>query len=252
MSAALELPYDVAESVRLPSRFNGPPASANGGYAAGVAAALIGGPVEVTLRTPPPLDAHIEVYRRPDGSVSLLHAGTPVADAHPVDPLAFEPIVRPSLAEAAAASRGFAGRDPALHPLCDCYVCGPLRTDGLHVHPGPLPRDPRVGASLFAVPEDAPHDAGGRLAPEIVWAALDCPSYAPAMWREPLALLGRMTAEVLERPRVGDLLVAVGWEHGREGRKRHTASALLDADGRTVARARATWIQLRPEPLHAA
>jgi hypothetical protein len=235
---------ETTETVWMPARFNGPAFSANGGYASGVAASLIDGPAEVTLRSPPPLDTDIAV-RRDGDVVSLHHGDAVVAEARPIEFAPFEPLARPSLAEAAAAGRGFAGRDPGLHPLETCYVCGPLRADGLHVHSGPLPGEPRVGAGLFAVPEDAPHDADGALAPEIVWAALDCPSYAPAMWHEPVSLLGRMSAEILERPRVGDLVVTLGWELSREGRKRHTASAILDADGRLLARARVTWIQLR-------
>jgi hypothetical protein len=235
---------EIAETVQIPARFNGPPTSANGGYACGVAASFVDGPAEVTLRQPPPLDTPLTVSRDGDGA-TLLAGKDVVATARPVAFAPFEPIIRPTLAEAAAAGRGFAGRDPALHPLSDCYVCGPLRRDGLHVHCGPLAAEPRIGAGLLGVPEDAPHDADGTLAEEIVWAALDCPSYAPAMWHEPVSLLGRLSVEILERPRVGDLLVTLGWELAREGRKRQTASALLDADGRTIARARATWVQLR-------
>jgi hypothetical protein len=44
----------VAE-LRLGERFCGPAASANGGYACGAIAELLGGGVEVTLRRPPPL-----------------------------------------------------------------------------------------------------------------------------------------------------------------------------------------------------
>jgi hypothetical protein len=237
-------PTETTETVCLPARFNGPTASANGGYACGVAASLLDGPAEVTLRTPPPLDTPIEVDRDGD-TVSLRSGEQLVAEVRSAETYPFEPIVRPSLAEAAEAGRGFAGRDPRLHPIVDCYVCGPLRADGLHVHCGPLPSEPRVGAGLLAVPGDTPHDDDGVVAPEIVWAALDCPSYAPAMWHEPPSLLGRMSAEILERPRVGDLLVTLGWELAREGRKRFTASALLDADGRVIARARVTWVQLR-------
>jgi hypothetical protein len=39
----------------LGGRFSGPPATANGGYACGTIAELLGGDVEVTLRRPPPL-----------------------------------------------------------------------------------------------------------------------------------------------------------------------------------------------------
>ena len=235
---------EIAETVRLPARFNGPPTSANGGYACGVTASLIDGAAEVTLRSPPPLDTPLAV-RRDGDEAALLDGEQVVATARPVEFFPFEPIVRPSLVEAADAGRGFAGRDPALHPLSDCYVCGPLRSDGLHVHCGPLSSEPRVGAGLLVVPADAPHDADGVLPDELVWAALDCPSYAPAMWHESVSLLGRLSAEILQRPRVGDMLVTLGWELSRDGRKRHTASALLDGEGRTIARARATWVQLR-------
>ena len=43
------LATQVAE-LRLEERFCGPPASANGGYACGIIAELLGGDVEVTLR----------------------------------------------------------------------------------------------------------------------------------------------------------------------------------------------------------
>jgi hypothetical protein len=41
--------------LRVGARFCGPPASANGGYACGAIAGLLGDGVEVTLRCPPPL-----------------------------------------------------------------------------------------------------------------------------------------------------------------------------------------------------
>ena len=43
-------------SVIIPSRFNGPPDSGNGGYSCGVLAAFIDGPARVRLHVPPPLD----------------------------------------------------------------------------------------------------------------------------------------------------------------------------------------------------
>ena len=42
--------------VSIPSRFNGPPLSGNGGYSCGVLAAFIDGPAQVRLHVPPPLD----------------------------------------------------------------------------------------------------------------------------------------------------------------------------------------------------
>src|SRR5688500_15407114 len=100
---------EIAETVLLPARFNGPATSANGGYACGVAASLIDGPAEVTLRSPPPLDTALEVRRDGDEAM-LLHDEQLVATVRPAELGPFEPLVRPTLAQAAAAGRGFAGR----------------------------------------------------------------------------------------------------------------------------------------------
>ena len=80
----------------------------------------------------------------------------------------------------------------------------------------------------------------------MAWGALDCVSYAPHLWElERPSMLGGMTAEVLEAVPAGETAVAVGWRLHSDGRKHHTASALLGADGRLLARARALWITLR-------
>jgi hypothetical protein len=48
----------------FPARFNGPPGSANGGYACGVIAQHVPSDlVEVTLRRPPPLDTTLFIER---------------------------------------------------------------------------------------------------------------------------------------------------------------------------------------------
>ncbi|MBI5106980.1 MAG: hypothetical protein HZB46_18695, partial [Solirubrobacterales bacterium] len=113
---------------------------------------------------------------------------------------------------------------------------------GMGVHAGPLEGHPRVRAAALRPHGDLPHD-DGVLPPELAWAALDCPSYPG--FDGPLCLLGRMAAEV-ERPlRVGEELAVVGWDLAVSGRKHVTASAIVDADGRVVARALALWIALR-------
>jgi hypothetical protein len=45
---------DEAGAVSIPSRFDGPPASGNGGYASGVIAGILGDAAEVSLRRPVP------------------------------------------------------------------------------------------------------------------------------------------------------------------------------------------------------
>jgi len=93
--------------------------------------------------------------------------------------------------------------------------------------------------------ETVPHDADG-VAPEIAWGALDCPSYVPALWDADVpSLLAWMHAEVLEPIPLGVPIVATGWLLGAEGRKTHTGSALLSADGRLLGRARHLWVRPR-------
>src|SRR3954447_12822618 len=72
-------------SLRLDPRFNGPPGTANGGYACGAGGELVDGPAEVTLRMPPPLGVPLEVSFHEDGEVIVRHQGAVVADARPID-----------------------------------------------------------------------------------------------------------------------------------------------------------------------
>ena len=71
----------VAE-LRLEERFCGPPATANGGYACGAIAELLGGGVEVTLRRPPPLGRPLRL-RVGDGGAVVRDGDELVAEAPP-------------------------------------------------------------------------------------------------------------------------------------------------------------------------
>jgi hypothetical protein len=125
-------------------------------------------------------------------------------------------------------------------------VCGVGRPDGLGLHFGDLPGEPGMTAAVMIADATIPHDRHGLL-PEIAWGALDCPSYVPAMWDAAApSLLARMHAELLEPIPLGEPIVAVGWLLEAEGRKHHTASALLSADGRLLARATQLWVRPRP------
>ena len=105
---------------------------------------------------------------------------------------------------------------------------------------GPLAAQP--GMTGAVLPRRAPSD--GELAPEIVWAALDCPSYTPPLWgnAQP-SLLASLHAELLAPVPAGEPLAVVGWSLGGEGRKHRSATAILAADG---ARARARRGALDP------
>jgi hypothetical protein len=239
MSAA---PARATEQVTIEGRFNGPETSANGGYACGTLARFIPGPAEVTLRVPPPLDHPLDVVYVEDGA-ELRDGDTLVASARPIGPLGFEPPVRPTVDEALDAQT----RHPFIGvrtPLSDCFVCGYGREGGLGLCFGPLAERPDLNGAVLRPRPDIP-TRDGALAPEILWAALDCPSYTPDVSAGPIALLGRLSAELLRPVGNDETLVAVGWPLEAEGRKHHTASALLDSEGETVARARALWIEVR-------
>ena len=248
-------PTATSTRIVLERRFNGPPETANGGYACGVVARHVDGPATVSLRRPVPLGTPLELERHDDGHVTLHDGATLIAEADPELPLDFEPPYRPSVEEAREAA-GFALRantrkgtwppGPVFPETFDsCYVCARARADGLGVVFGPLPSDPALtGAVLHAGPDVPQRD--GAVAPEIAWAALDCPSYTPPLWGHGVpSLLARMRAELLEPVPAGEPLTVVGWSLATDGRKHRSATAILAADGHMLARAEALWIRLR-------
>jgi hypothetical protein len=217
--------------VRIPARFNGPPGSANGGYTCGLVAGLLGGEAEVTLRVPPPLERELRVVHA-DGRVELRDGDTLIAEGEraSVEVDVPSPV---SLAEAEAASTRYAGL--AHHAYPTCFTCGPEREDGLGIYAGAVAgRDGIVAAPWTPAEEPAP---------EVVWAALDCPSgWAVDDFQRDGVLLGRMAARVDRLPVPGEPHVVVGWRVAEEGRKRYAGSALTTADGEVLARSRSTWI----------
>ena len=59
------------------------------------------------------------------------------------------------------------------------------------------------------------------------------------------ALTGRMTARVIDPPRVGERCAVVGWKIGEDGRKLYSGTALYTETGRLCAIGACTWIVLR-------
>ena len=217
--------------MRLAARYNGPPTSANGGVTAGRLAAYVGAPaVEVTLRRPPPLGVDLRVEAS-GGTARLLDGDLLVAEAVP-STVDLEP--GPPVGVEQAAGTVFAGRTG--HPFPTCFVCGTERTDGLGLHPGPLP-DGRVACVWTPAADD----------PVLVWAALDCPGGWSADLPGRPMVLGRMALERRGAVAPGEPHVVVGWTTGSEGRKVHTGTALHAADGTVLAVARATWLTV-PAP----
>jgi len=135
------------------------------------------------------------------------------------------------------------------HPFPTCFTCGPDRApgDGLRIFPGPLP-----GTDLWVAPwtpDPSVANRDGLVAPEVVWAALDCPG-GLAVSGDSVAVLGRMAAQVLDTPHAGTAYCLVAWREGPpDGRKLPAGSALLDGQGRVLAVARAIWVTIpRPVP----
>lgn len=235
----------MADTLTIPTRFNGPPRSANGGYACGRVAELLHTDVaSVSLRIPPPLERPLEV-RRVDGRVELRDGETLVADGA-FDELLLDVPDAVTPAEAAAATESGLERWSTDHPFPTCVVCGPEREggDGMRVFPGEL------GDGVFAAewtPDESLGDSSGEVRPECVWAALDCPTSAPvANFSEgPPLVLARLTARLACPVYVGESHALVSWSLEVDGRKRHAASALFDYEGRLLCAARALWLQLR-------
>jgi len=241
----------VNDTIRIERRFNGPRLSANGGYVGGVMAehytrAFGGdGTVEITLRAPIPLDRALQVT--PAGEALMLsdgdtllceaRAGSIAHLAPPPAPTDWDEVLR-------CAEQGGSPEDSDFHW---CIVCGRARAvgDGLRVMSlvGAQP-----GTSLSCYLPHANHaDDNGRIRPEFVWGALDCPGAFAAQDPDDMrpALTGRMTARVMEPPRVGERCAVVGWKIGEEGRKLYSGTALYTESGRLCALATCTWILLK-------
>ena len=226
--------------LRIAARLNGPRDHANGGFACGTFASVARGPAAVRLLRGVPLEQDLVATPTGDERWTVHDARQRIADIATVAPFCDEPPVRPDLEDARRAREAHPFRG-VRHPLSDCVVCGPDRTDGLEVTPGP------VGDGVLAAPfvVKPAYADGGLATTASVWGALDCVSFPAALvarWQ--LALLGELAADVRRRPAVGEQLVAVGWTTGAGRRSHRTASALLDERGEIVASGRAVWVEV--------
>jgi len=228
-------------TITFDRRFNGPPDSANGGYACGAFAAAARADLRVRLLAPPPLVEPLTLACRENGDWELNGRSGPVALGTPAR-LTLEVPAPPPYVQAVWASQhypGFRG-----HAFPDCFVCGPHRRrgDGLRIFPGAL--DTGIVAAPW-LPADDLDGGDGKVAPQFHWAALDCPGYFAACGGRRTMVLGEMHAHLDRLVRTGEPCTVIGWKLGSEGRKYYAGTAIFDGEGELCARARATWIEVR-------
>lgn len=233
------------EPITVDARFCGPPRSGNGGYVCGRLADRLAAtrPVAVRLKAPPPIGRAMRVDSTAGGA-RLLDGEAVIAEARPVA-LELPVPACPSLEQALRASGRYPGFEA--HNFPGCFVCGPDRStgDGLRIFPGAL----EGGSGLLAAtwtPDASLADASGLVGPEFIWAALDCPG---AFTRYPLAegvalVLGELAVEQLDALHAGERCILTAWSLGDDGRRRQAGTALFQAGGRLVARARAVWVEV--------
>jgi hypothetical protein len=237
-------------------RFRGPDtglATGNGGYFCGLVAtaAPTATAIEIRSRTGIPLERPLTV-REEAGRVEVLDDGALVARAGP-ERLAVQAPAPPPVEVALEASRRFQARlddGSVRHPFPECFVCGHRRAigDGLRLFTGPL-SDDGLDRGQFRVagwqPDPALLDPEGRLRPEFVWAALDCPGgWALA---EPINT-GTLQVEIREPVDGRQCLIVMGWRapgppQPRAGsRRRYVGTAMFDEGGRLLALGAAIWV----------
>jgi hypothetical protein len=230
------------QTLIIASRFCGPPTSANGGYFAGLVATLASRTLEVRLRKRPPLNTQFTVEELADGELRVVHGAEVIGEARPTV-LELDAPPAPDYLAAVDASRHYAGF--RYHRFPTCFVCGTQRArgDGLRIFAGPT-----LTRGVVAAPwvPDASLDGGdGKVRPEFMSAALDCPGYYAVAPDDRMMLLAEFTAHVDRRVHIGESCTLLGWRIGASGRKHRAGTAIYDGKGELCGRARALWIEPR-------
>ncbi|HHM21407.1 MAG TPA: hypothetical protein ENJ20_05225 [Bacteroidetes bacterium] len=231
----------IINSLIIDQHYCGPSESGNGGYSAGLVAANVPFPAEVTLRKRPPLNKPMRLIVD-NGTAQLLDGDVLIAEAKKQENFELEipPVV--DLKAAQEASKHYYGFEFA--PFPNCFVCGHLRRygEGLKIHAG------RVVPGVVASPwVPYPNLAGknGVVKTAYIWAALDCPGAWALLDHEEVVVLGRIAVKQVRPVRAEEPYVVMGWVIGREGRKTWTGTAVFNENKEVCAYAKATWITIQ-------
>ena len=229
--------------VIIERRYCGPPESGQGGYTCGLVAERIDRPcAAVSLRAPPPLERPLDLRPCQDGAVALFDGDRLVAEGRRSE-LERDVPAPVSLDEAQRASIRSPWADG--HPFPECFGCGPRRSqdEAVAIVTGPVGgRDVFAGpwTPLAAFADDAVVSA------RFVWAALDCPTAAPAVPLDANAsVLARLTGRLIAPVRAEAPHVVIAWLIGHDGRKHRGGAAIYGADGTLCAYSEGLWIELR-------
>ena len=243
------------QEVVVENRFRGPPQSGNGGYVGGLFSRTIDpsgrGNVEVTLRSPIPLDNSMQVNRFEDGTATISDGETLIAQVKSVDWEMEVPappdwndvraVASKSLAFGSNLNDLLPGRK-GFHPICFC--CGVEHDTGLQVCVAP------TGDQVAAIWETKKSwgASDGLLPVEFLWTAMDCPGQFAYMEKGiRTGMLGRITAAITERPKAGETLLVTAWTILVEGKKHFAGAAIFDKTGKLYCKAKTVWIGRRED-----
>jgi len=235
------------DTVTIPSRFKGPPKSANGGYTCGLMARRIEGDAAASLKIPPPLDTPITLMES-EGTVEMRLDDRLVGRAQPAA-LDLEVPAPPKPLRLAGDPVDAPGRPVKFAPFSTCFVCGKDREhpDGLCIHPQQLEGCETMVAAPWRLHEGLGNEHG-HVATEYLWAALDCPGYFACAPGE-AALLARLTVGIRSSLEAHGDATVFGWDLSGPGRKRRCGTAIFAPDGTLVAKAEGLWVVVEPSSI---
>ncbi|HTT05858.1 MAG TPA: hypothetical protein VMF64_11260 [Steroidobacteraceae bacterium] len=235
------------QTLTIDARYSGPPGHAHGGYLAGTLANHSNRQLRVRLLQPTPLARALQLQPREDGSVELSEGERLLVRGEPeTQALQLSVPAAPDHMQAIEASRRFIGFKH--HAFPDCFVCGTARArgDGLRIFAGSLDNAPAADQVAAPwTPDASVADADGKVRPEFIAAALDCPGYFAARSDGVAMLLGEFTVHIDRLVHVDEPCIVIGWRLSVEGRKYRVGTALFDEDGEPCARALGVWIEPR-------